>query len=108
MPPACTRAVGWQRWPSGGEQSSSPEPGEVPGAEEVIAIAPGKDKLGWFSALPKVRAVARDVAQRFEPTLVHGHYVTSYGMWAAACGLRVPKVLTAWGLTFWSPLAKAA
>ena len=73
------------------------EPGEVPGAEEVIAIEPGKDKLGWFKALPKVRAVAREVAQRFEPTLVHGHYVTSYGMWAAACGLNVPKVLTAWG-----------
>ncbi|HYR26780.1 MAG TPA: glycosyltransferase [Aquabacterium sp.] len=70
---------------------------EVPGADEVIAVAPGSDKLSWFTALPRVRRVAREVAARFQPTLVHGHYVTSYGLWAAACGLSVPKVLTAWG-----------
>lgn len=70
---------------------------EVPGAKEVIVIAPGSDKASWFKALPKVRSVARQVARRFKPTLVHGHYVTSYGLWAAACGLKVPKVLTAWG-----------
>ncbi|MFN4266740.1 MAG: glycosyltransferase [Aquabacterium sp.] len=73
------------------------EPAEVPGALEVIPVQPGQDKLGWFKALPKVRAISREVAQRFQPNLVHGHYVTSYGMWAAACGLHVPKVLTAWG-----------
>lgn len=73
------------------------QPGEVPGAKEVICIAPGADKLSWFKALPEVRRVAREVAARFQPTLVHGHYVTSYGMWAAACGLTCPKVLTAWG-----------
>jgi len=73
------------------------QPGEVPGAKEVICIAPGADKISWFKALPEVRRVAREVAARFQPTLVHGHYVTSYGMWAAACGLTCPKVLTAWG-----------
>lgn len=73
------------------------QPGEVPGAREVIAIAPGADKLTWFKALPLVRRVARQVAARFQPTLVHGHYVTSYGLWAAACGLKLPTVLTAWG-----------
>lgn len=73
------------------------QPGEVPGAREVIAIAPGSDKLNWFKALPEVRRVAREVAERFQPTLVHGHYVTSYGLWAAGCGLACPKVLTAWG-----------
>lgn len=73
------------------------QPAEVPGAQEVIAIAPGHDKLSWFKALPEVRRVAREVAGRFQPTLVHGHYVTSYGLWAAACGLRLPTVLTAWG-----------
>lgn len=72
-------------------------PAEVPGAREVIAIAPGQDKASWFKALPEVRRVARRVAADFKPHLVHGHYVTSYGLWAAACGLRVPKVLTAWG-----------
>lgn len=73
------------------------QPAEVPGAREVIAVAPGQDKLSWFKALPAVRRVAREVAARFHPTIVHGHYVTSYGLWAAACGLRCPVVLTAWG-----------
>ncbi|HET6786536.1 MAG TPA: glycosyltransferase, partial [Aquabacterium sp.] len=70
---------------------------EVPGAQEVITIAPGQDKLSWFKALPEVRRVVRRLGQTFQPDLVHGHYVTSYGLWAAACGLPVPKVLTAWG-----------
>lgn len=73
------------------------QPADVPGAREVIAIEPGSDKLTWFKALFKVRQVSREVAKRFKPTLVHGHYVTSYGLWAAMCGLNVPKVLTAWG-----------
>ena len=34
------------------------QPAEVPGATEVIAIAPGSDKLTWFKALPEVRRVA--------------------------------------------------
>jgi glycosyltransferase involved in cell wall biosynthesis len=72
-------------------------PGEVPGAQQVITLAPGSDKLSWFTALPEVRRVAAELMRRFKPDLVHGHYVTSYGMWAAACGLKVPKVLTAWG-----------
>src|SRR5574343_978002 len=73
------------------------QPAEVPGAEEGLAVAPGADKLSWFTALPQVRRVAREVAARFQPNLVHGHYVTSYGLWATACGLALPKVLTAWG-----------
>lgn len=73
------------------------QPAEVPGAREVIAIEPGSDKLTWFKALLKVRHVSREVSKRFKPTLVHGHYVTSYGLWAAMCGLKVPTVLTAWG-----------
>lgn len=73
------------------------EPGDVPGASEVITIAPGQDKLTWFTALPEVRRVSREVAARFQPNVVHGHYVTSYGLWATSCGLKLPKVLTAWG-----------
>jgi glycosyltransferase involved in cell wall biosynthesis len=70
-------------------------PAEVPGASEVISVRPGSDALGWFAALPEVRRLAR----RLAPQWVHGHYVTSYGLWAAASGLgpRVPVVLTAWG-----------
>jgi glycosyltransferase involved in cell wall biosynthesis len=70
-------------------------PAEVLGASDVIAIRPGADAAGWFLALPEVTRVAKRVA----PQWVHGHYVTSYGLWAAACGLgpQVPVVLTAWG-----------
>lgn len=66
--------------------------GDVPGARSVRVIQPGRDGLGWFRALPQVRRLAREIA----PDWVHGHYVTSYGLWAAACGHR-PMALTAWG-----------
>ena len=67
-------------------------PAAVPGAAAVHAIRPGGDATGWFLALPEVRRHAARIA----PDLVHGHYVSSNGMWAAACGRR-PVVLTAWG-----------
>lgn len=67
-------------------------PGQVPGAAAVHVIRPGGDAAGWFLALPQVRALARLLA----PELVHGHYITSSGFWAVACG-RSPVVLTAWG-----------
>ncbi len=70
-------------------------PADLPGAREVVALRPGGDGLGWFAALPAVRALAR----RLQPQWVHGHYVTSYGLWAAACrgAVPAPVVLTAWG-----------
>lgn len=46
----------------------------------------------WFAALPRVRRLAAELA----PDIVHGHYITSYGLWAAACRRR-PVVLTGWG-----------
>jgi glycosyltransferase involved in cell wall biosynthesis len=67
-------------------------PAAVPGAAGVHAIRPGSDGAGWFLALPEVRRWAARIA----PDLVHGHYVSSNGLWAAACGRR-PVVLTAWG-----------
>ncbi|MDZ5456509.1 glycosyltransferase [Azohydromonas lata] len=67
-------------------------PAVVPGAATVHAIRPGGDAAGWFLALPAVRRHAARIA----PDLVHGHYVSSNGLWAAACGRR-PVVLTAWG-----------
>lgn len=71
------------------------QPAEVPGASDVITIRPGSDAAGWFLGIPAVHRLAR----RLNPQWVHGHYVTSYGLWAAASGLgpRVPVVLTAWG-----------
>ncbi|NML15097.1 glycosyltransferase [Azohydromonas caseinilytica] len=67
-------------------------PAPVPGAAAVHAIRPGGDGVGWFLALPRVRALAARIA----PDVVHGHYISSNGLWAAACGRR-PLVLTAWG-----------
>ncbi len=67
-------------------------PAAVPGAATVQALHPGGDARGWLLALPQVRAFAR----RLAPDLVHGHYVTSNGLWAAASGVH-PVVLTAWG-----------
>jgi glycosyltransferase involved in cell wall biosynthesis len=66
--------------------------GRIDGAE-VIVVRPGSDRSGWFRAVPAVRALAGRVA----PHWVHGHYVTSYGFWAAACRGVAPIVLTAWG-----------
>ncbi|WP_119153754.1 glycosyltransferase [Caldimonas tepidiphila] len=60
---------------------------------EVLALGTPDGRLGWFAAVPRVRALAR----AFRPDLVHGHYITSYGFWAAACGLKKPLVLTGWG-----------
>ena len=59
---------------------------------EVHALDTADGSLRWFAALPRARALAR----RLEPDLVHGHYITSYGLWAAACG-RKPLVLSGWG-----------
>jgi glycosyltransferase involved in cell wall biosynthesis len=66
--------------------------GEVPGAADVHVLRPGDHQMGWFLGVHQVRSLARRIA----PDLVHGHYVTSNGFWAAACGQR-PLVLTAWG-----------
>jgi len=69
--------------------------GSVPGANEVVVLRPDASEAGWFFALGELRRHAR----RLAPQWVHGHYVTGYGLWAAACGLgaEVPRVLTAWG-----------
>jgi glycosyltransferase involved in cell wall biosynthesis len=66
-------------------------PHDIAGAE-VHALATADGSWPWFAALPRVRALARAL----EPDLVHGHYITSYGLWAAACG-RKPLVLSGWG-----------
>ena len=66
-------------------------PHEVPEAE-VIALGTGEGNAQWLAAAPRVRSLAR----RLRPDVVHGHYITSYGFWAAACGVQ-PLVLTGWG-----------
>ncbi len=70
-------------------------PAEVRGADEVIVLMPGDSAAGWFAALPAARRLARQLRPRW----LHGHYVTSYGLWGAACHSQgdAPLVLTAWG-----------
>lgn len=65
--------------------------GEVSGAQ-VHPLNTPDGRWPWFAALPRVRALARAL----QPDLVHGHYLTSYGFWAASLGQR-PLVLSAWG-----------
>jgi glycosyltransferase involved in cell wall biosynthesis len=91
-------SVHLQRWVSAMAQRGiqchvvTRRPGQVPGAKSVQVIYPGSDALGWLLALPRVRAITR----RLAPDAVHGHYITSSGLWAAASGH--PRVaLTAWG-----------
>lgn len=50
------------------------------------------NRLGEAAAPVRVRLLAR----RLSPDIVHAHYVTSYGFWAAVSG-RHPLVVTAWG-----------
>lgn len=68
-------------------------PARIPGVREVIPVREGDSGSGWFLGLPDVRRLAAQWA----PQWVHGHYVTGYGLWAAACGSPAPLVLTAWG-----------
>lgn len=91
-------SVHLQRWVSamaerGAEcHVATRRPGVVPGAKAVHPIRVGDDAKGWFLALPQVRALTRHLA----PDAVHGHYITSSGLWAAASGH--PRIaLTAWG-----------
>jgi glycosyltransferase involved in cell wall biosynthesis len=70
----------------------------VPGARRVLTLAPADGVpglAGWFTALPAVRRLARQLRPRW----LHGHYVTSYGLWAAEARAAwpAPLVLTAWG-----------
>lgn len=58
----------------------------------VITIGDSSGVSGWFSRIAAIRRIVREL----HPDIVHGHYVTSFGFWAAASGVR-PLVQTAWG-----------
>lgn len=66
-------------------------PQEMPGVR-VITVSDSLGRLGWFQRILEIRRIVREV----RPDIVHGHYVTSYGFWAAVSGIH-PLVLTAWG-----------
>jgi glycosyltransferase involved in cell wall biosynthesis len=67
-------------------------PGVIPAAASMHVIRPGTNSAAWFLALPEVRSLTRAL----QPDVVHGHYITSNGLWAAAAG-HPRVVLTAWG-----------
>jgi glycosyltransferase involved in cell wall biosynthesis len=64
---------------------------EIAGVQ-VVALPPVRRDIDWFLRLPALRRAVHTLA----PDIVHAHYITSYGIWGAACGRR-PLVLTAWG-----------
>ncbi|QNM97370.1 glycosyltransferase [Chitinimonas koreensis] len=64
----------------------------APGVDVITMTEHGHGPLHWVARAARMRTLVR----RLRPDLVHGHYLTSYGFWAAASGHR-PLVLTAWG-----------
>lgn len=67
-------------------------PAKIDGVEVHLLGSGRLGRLGYFLAIPRLRALAR----RLKPEVVHAQYVTSYGFLAAAAGLR-PLIVTAWG-----------
>ncbi|MBC7603797.1 MAG: glycosyltransferase family 4 protein [Ramlibacter sp.] len=67
-------------------------PAQIDGVEVHLLGSGRWGRLGYFLAIPRLRALARSL----RPEVVHAQYVTSYGFLAAAAGLR-PLVVTAWG-----------
>lgn len=59
---------------------------------KTYVVFPGMGVLGWLLGILKIRGLI----QSLKPDIVHGHYVTSYGLWAALAGKR-ELVITAWG-----------
>lgn len=66
-------------------------PWSFPGVQ-VVTLADSWWAREWFRRVPEICRIVRQL----RPDIVHGHYITSYGLWAALCGVR-PLVLTAWG-----------
>ena len=67
-------------------------PAKIEGVTVHLLASGRLGRLGYFLAIPRLRALAR----RLKPEVVHAQYVTSYGFLSAAAGLR-PLVVTAWG-----------
>ncbi|QDK37510.1 glycosyltransferase [Bdellovibrio sp. NC01] len=63
----------------------------VPGVK-VIVLSGNRNKLSWFLKIWEIRCLMKQI----KPDIVHGHYITSYGFWAKASGIK-PLVQTAWG-----------
>ena len=63
----------------------------LPGIK-VLTVTDSLGKLGWLRRVFEIRRMVSEI----NPDIVHGHYITSYGFWAAASGVH-PMILTAWG-----------
>jgi glycosyltransferase involved in cell wall biosynthesis len=65
---------------------------EVPGVQYHFIQPLTKTKLDFFLNVFKVKNIIRKI----NPDLVHAHYATSYGFWAAFSGFH-PCIITGWG-----------
>lgn len=65
---------------------------EVPGVHYHFIQPLTKTKLDFFLNVFKVKNIIRKI----NPDLVHAHYATSYGFWAAFSGFH-PCIITGWG-----------
>ena len=67
--------------------------GDIEGVEVInLSSAPSVSRTDILRFLPRVRFECRQI----KPDILHAHYVTSYGLAGALCGIR-PFVATAWG-----------
>ncbi len=63
---------------------------EVKGCETVIF--PRAGRLSYL----KYASAAAEEARKFRPDLIHAHYLTGFGLWAARTKIR-PSIVSVWG-----------
>ena len=67
-------------------------PGDAPVA--VYRLNSGSwTRMRWADSVRRLR----DGVGAFRPDIVHAHYVSRYGLWAAWLGRRWPRVFSVWG-----------
>lgn len=85
----------WVRWFAREHEAGVIATGEPDGlAELCVATLPSESAHGT-RLLRSVRSV-REALDRFEPDVVHAHFINEAG-WLAAAARRRPFVITAWG-----------
>jgi glycosyltransferase involved in cell wall biosynthesis len=67
---------------------------DSPKAVQVQRLPTAGKRLG--SVFRRLGAVS-DAVAAFRPDLVHAHYVSRYGFWAALLPIDRPKIMSAWG-----------
>jgi glycosyltransferase involved in cell wall biosynthesis len=70
--------------------------GDQPGAVDRLPVVSGASRLATVSQLLRARRRLRRLVRRYEPDIVHAHWLTGPG-WIAAVARAKPLVVSAWG-----------